>query len=182
MRPEAWRTAGKVALVAIFFGVSFVLLARVIGARSPWLGLLAMFYFLGLAKVAGPLVKLRMPKALRNVAPESTTNRVYRRLGVRAFGTLLRRTPLRYLNPTVYLVNERLDFARLKIQAQSAEASHFWAAVLFTPYIAYVWARGRVAEALLFVVIQVAFNVYPILHLRLVRARLGAVERAHARR
>jgi hypothetical protein len=55
---------------------------------------------------------------------------------------------------------------------EAAEAIHFWAAVLFTPYIVYIAARGLFAEAVLFVLIQVVFNLYPIFHLRLVRARL----------
>jgi hypothetical protein len=40
------------------------------------------------------------------------------------------------------------------------------------PYIVYIAARGLFAEAVLFVLIQVVFNLYPIFHLRLVRARL----------
>ena len=162
--------------MATALGVCFVLLARVIGTRSPWLGLLAMFYFLGLAKVAAPLFSLRMPRALRDVEPDPIGDRTYRRLGVRRFGHFLRRSPFRYLNPAVYLAQQR-GFASVRRHAESAEATHFWAAVLFMPYIVHVAFRGLVVEAVLFTAVQVAFNVYPILHLRVVRARLGRVER-----
>jgi hypothetical protein len=175
---QAWRDLGKVAVMAAVFGVCFVMLAKVTGYRSPWLGLLLMFYFMGLAKVTEPLFSLRMPRVLRVVDQKRVNNGIHRWLGVRNFGALLRNTPLRYLNGSVYLPGGRRSLAELSRRAESAEAIHFWAAVLFTPYIAYTWSRGLIAEALLFVLVQIVFNVYPILHLRSVRARLGRVNRA----
>lgn len=100
------RTPSRVfALVAtaIAFGASFFMLQGVIGIDSPWLGLLAMFYFLGLAKVGEPLFALRVPKPLQRVRPWERSNGAYQRLAVPGFGRLLRQTPLRYLNPAVYL-------------------------------------------------------------------------------
>ncbi|KRD73548.1 hypothetical protein [Lysobacter sp. Root983] len=169
------RDMAKLVLVVVFFAVSFFLLADVIGFDSPWLGLLLMFYFMGLAKVAEPLFALRMPAALRDVDPASATAPLYRRLGVHRFGSLLRNTPLRYLNASVYRLGGKRSLAAVQAKAESAEATHFWAALLFTPYIVYVGARGHLAEAALFAAVQIAFNVYPILHLRIVRARLKRV-------
>jgi hypothetical protein len=137
-----------------------------------------MFYFMALAKSAEPLFVLRLPRALRGVDPGSPDARLYRCLGVRGFGDLLRNTPLRYLNNSVYRLGGRRSLSELLGKAESAEATHFWAAVLFTPYIVYIGSRGFVAEAALFVAVQIAFNVYPILHLRVVRARLGRVGQA----
>lgn len=62
-------------------------------------------------------------------------------------------------------------------QVESSEAIHFWASVLFTTYIVYVGSRGLTAETVLFVAVQVAFNVYPVLHLCIVRGRLSRVTR-----
>lgn len=169
-----WRVT-KLVVIAIFFAACFTMLARVIGFGSPWLGLLLMFYFMGLAKFAEPLFVLRMPGALRAVARDLPDSPWYRRLGVRVFGRLLRDTPLRYLNNTVYRAAGRRSLAALQRQAESAEATHFWAAVLFTPYIVYVGTRGHPVVAAFFVVVRIAFNVYPILHLRIVRARLEAI-------
>lgn len=168
-----WLNLIKLVVVAGFLAACFFMLARVIGYGSPWLGLLLMFYFMGLAKVAEPLFVLRLPSALRAVEPGLPNARLYRGLGVRGFGALLRNTPLRYLNNSVYRSAGKRSLAELQRQAESVEATHFWAAVLFTPYIAYVGARGFVAEAILFAAVQIAFNVYPILHLRVVRARLS---------
>lgn len=173
-----WRDLTKLIVVAIFFATCLYLLADVIGFSSPWLGLLMMFNFMGLAKVAEPLVVLRMPRALQAVGPGTLNGRAYRWLGVRGFGDLLRNTPLRYLNNSVYRLGDRQSLARLKRQAESAEATHFWAAVLFTPYIAYVWSRGFVMESFVLIAVQIVFNVYPILHLRVVRARVDRFDRS----
>lgn len=176
MAGENWmskqRSIFVLAGTAAGFAASLVLLQRVLGASSPWLGLLAMFYVLGLSKVAEPLFLLRMPSVLRAIRRAETHGTVYRRLLVPSFGKLLRGTPLRYLNTAVYLAPRRPDLIRLSRQAEAAEAAHFWAALFFTPYIGYVWLAGQRWEAALFLLLQILVNVYPILHLRLVRGRL----------
>jgi hypothetical protein len=176
-----WRHLAKLIVVVVFLGACLWLLARVIGYDSPWFGLLLMFNLMGVAKVAEPLFVLALPRALRDVGPEVLDDPLYRRLGVRGFGRLLRNTPLRYLNLAVYRAEGQHDFAQVQRLAASAEATHFWAAVLFTPYIAWVAARGLFAAAVVCAVVQVAFNVYPILHLRVVRARLARLARHRAR-
>jgi len=177
---QVWRDLGKLAVLAAFFGVCFAMLAGAIGIRSPWLGLLLMFYFMSLLKAAEPLFMLRMPQALRTVDPGRVKQGLYRWLGVRGFGALIRNTPLRYLNSSVYVAGGKRSLAELSRKLESTEAIHFWAAVLFTPYIAYIGCRGLAAIAELFVLIQVVFNVYPILHLRMVRARLSRVKQGLA--
>ena len=159
------------------FAISFVMVQRVIGSSSPWLGLLAMLYFLGLTKVAEPLFLLRMPAGLRTVRTCELKGATYRRLLVPSFGTFLRGTPLRYLNSAVYLTQAQPDLLRVCRQAEAAEAAHFWAAILFTPYIAYVWLSGQTRAALAFSLTQIFFNIYPILHLRLTRGRIDRLLR-----
>lgn len=174
MPPAA--TIGKAAVfcaTAAAFAVCFVMIRAELGSESPWLGLLLMFYFMGLARVGEPLFVLPVPKSIREVRAWEMTGVAYQRLGVLRFGQLLRESPLRLLNTSVYRGQQ--DLRSLYRQAASAEAIHFWAAVLFTPYIAFVWARGHRGIATLFLLIQMLFNVYPMLNLRLVRARLDAV-------
>ena len=170
-----------VAATVAVFAACFRLLAQVIGMASPWLWLLAMFYFLGIAKVAEPIVRLRMPASLRGIRASERSGDVYRRLGVLRFGRFLRDSPFRRLNASVYTSPAPGDLPRLSAQAESAEATHFWAAVLFTPYIAFLFAVGNVRIAGVFLLVQVLFNVYPILHLRVVRSRLESI-RARAQR
>ena len=47
--------------------------------------------------------------------------------------------------------------------------------MLLTPYVAYCAGTGRWGFACLFSAVQLLFNVYPILHLRVVRGRLDRV-------
>jgi hypothetical protein len=169
---HTWRSVFILTATAIGFGFSFVMLQQFVGSASPWLGFILMFYFLGLAKTAEPLFMLRLPGKIRDVRSWENDGVVYRYLAVSTFGRLLRETPLRYLNPTVYLVDGKPDLLKIYRQVASAEAIHFWAAVLFTPYIGFVWLTGHKREAMIFLLIQLLFNVYPVLHLRTVRGRM----------
>ena len=94
------------------------------------------------------------------------------RLRVLSFGRFLRQAPLRYLNPTVYLDRKRRDPLQVRRQAESAEATHFWAAVLFMPYVTFAGLNGMWSVVAWFLLAQVLVNVYPILHLRHIRGRL----------
>jgi len=148
------------------------MLGGVIGITSPWLALLSMFYFLSIARVAEPLFTLRMPRALRSLRRWEREGDVYRRLRVLSFGRLLRRAPLRYLNPGVYLGRERGDPLRVRFHAESSEAAHFWAAALFMPFVLLAASNRAWGIVVWFLLAQVVVNVYPALHLRHVRGRL----------
>ena len=158
---------------AVAFAGSFVMLGQAIGADSLWLGLFLMFCFLGLAKMAEPLFMLRMPPQLRRFRSWERSGTVYQTLGVKGFGRLLRDTPLHYLNPSLYLSHQPRDLQRVLRLVESAEASHFWAALLLLPCIGLALVAGQYLAATVFVLVQVFFNLYPILHLRLVRERLS---------
>lgn len=164
------RTIAKVSSGAVAFIGCDVLLAQAIGFASPWLILLLMFQFMALAKFAEPIIVLRLPVALREFRPRGKSGDIYRWLGVHRFGALLRNSPLRRLNPDVYVGSRDLQCLHRRIA--SGEAIHFWAAVLFTPYIAFVCLMGKTWVALIFLLVQIFVNVYPILHLRFVRQRL----------
>ncbi|HJV62194.1 MAG TPA: hypothetical protein VJ743_14695 [Albitalea sp.] len=164
-----------VIATAIAFAISLSLLALVIGFASPWIALLLMFDFMGLAKVAEPIFVLSMPAALESVRPWEGSSSLYRRLGVHRFGKLLRNSPLRHLNAGVYASSPARDLLSLYRQVGSVEATHFWAAVLFMPYIGFLYVDGKASVATFFLFIQLLFNVYPVLHLRAVRRRLDEI-------
>ena len=169
---RSWRHWLVLLSTVLVFGASFALLGSVIGMNSPWLVLLLMFDFLGIAKVAEPLFRLKLPSVLRPVRRRESAASAYRRFGVLGFGRLLRRSPLRYLNSGVYLEARHGDLNEVRLRAESSEANHFWAAVLFTPYVLYAGLHHQWVVVAWFTLAQVLVNVYPILHLRHVRERL----------
>ncbi len=158
---------------ATAFGVSLPRFGRVVGFASPSFALIAMFSFLGLVGIARTLFVLRLPCWLRQVRVWEVRGRLYRVLGVPAFGELLRRTPLRHLQPLVYL--SRYPPAKVKHQIEGAEAAHFWAAAFLVPYMVFACFQKWWSVVLWFTVVQILLNVYPILHLRWVRGRLKRV-------
>ena len=170
--PRRWLHALALLAIIFVFGASFALLSRVIGICSPWLVLLLMFYFLGIAKVAEPLFMLRIPRVLHALRRWEREGDVHRRLRVLNFGRLLRQTPLRYLNTAVYLDRDRRDPLQVRLLVESAEATHFWAAVLIMPYVIFAGLNGMWHVVAWFSLVQVLVNVYPILHLRHIRGRL----------
>lgn len=174
------RSASVVLLVAVAAGyaAAIFLYRRAVpdGLTSPWFVLVAMIAVLGLAFVAQPVVRFRVPAAIRPV--RRWEGPFYRRLGVPAFGTLLRRTPLRLLNTHVYLPEGAADAARVLGSLEAAEASHLLSALLTLPYIAYAGANGHGTAVAGILVAQLLVNLYPVAHLRLARQR---VERVAAR-
>ena len=82
---------------------------------------------------------------------------------------------LRHLNPLVYLKQYR-DPLIVQAQAESAEAAHLLAAALLLPYIVYAAAQGWWSAVAWLTLVQIAGNVYPILHLRWVRIRIKRLQ------
>lgn len=158
---------GYAGAIALYLWAGFSL-------TSPWFVFAAMVCILGLAFVAEPVVRLRPPAALRPVRRWEATGGVYRTLGVRRFGTILRHTPLRALNARVYLAAAG-DVEHVRALLESAEASHLLSAVLTAPYMAYAGARGRWGTVVGFSLAQLLLNLYPIAHLRLARHRLERI-------
>jgi hypothetical protein len=170
------RRLGWIRLVAVAtaYAVAFVLFRRIasFSLASPWFVVVAMVCFLGLAFVAQPLVMVTMPRPLRTVRSWEVEGKVYRALGVPAYGRLLRRTPLRLFNRDVYLQDGLRDAARVGAELEAAEASHFCAALLVVPYMVYMCLRGMWVPLFWVSLAQLLINVYPVLHLRLTRQRM----------
>jgi hypothetical protein len=168
--------ADWIRLIAVAAGyvAAFLLVRRFLPFRldSPWFVCVAMICFLGLAFVAQPLVIIRMPRLLRTIRAWEIEGRLYRALGVPAFGRLLRRTPLRLFNRDVYLRDGLRDTRTVGAELEAAEASHFWAALLVAPYMVHFTLMGMWSALLGISLAQALINVYPVMHLRLSRYRL----------
>jgi hypothetical protein len=158
--------------VAAALAMSLALLGNAVGLASPWFAAMAMFNFLGLVAFARPLFLLKLPGFLRKERECETKGGFYKALGVPAFGALLRRTPLRYLNRFVYL-KQYADPSIVQAEIESAEAAHLLAAGLIVPYMAYACVQGWWSAVAWLTLVQIGFNLYPILHLRWVRVRIN---------
>jgi hypothetical protein len=166
--------------VAAAFGISLAMFRRAVGVASPWFGLMLMLDLLGLVAFARPLFCLKLPGFLRTEREWEAGGRVYKILYVQGFGALLRRTALRHLNPLVYL-NQYPNPSFVQAQLESAEAAHLLAAALLMPYIVYACLQGWWIAVACLMVIQIGSNLYPIMHLRWVRARIKRFYRGHSK-
>jgi hypothetical protein len=167
--------------LAAAFAFSLFMFRQAVGLGSPWFGLMVMLVVTGLIAFARPLFLLRMPGFLREVRAWETQGGIYGALGVPQFGVLLRRTPLRFLNTMVYLTRLH-DPSVVIAHAESAEAAHLFAAAAFIPHIVYACAQGWWSSVAWMIAVQIGFNLYPMLHLRLARARLEQLRVRMARR
>lgn len=159
-------------MFAAVFAFSLFMFHRAVGLTSPWFSLDVMFSFLGLVAFGRPLFLLRVPRWLREVRGWELAGRFYRALGVPAFGVVLRRTPLRLLNPEVYLGRNPGDPSAVLAKMESAEAAHLWAALLLVPFLVSACVKNWWNVVFWFMLVEVAGNIYPILNLRRVRGRL----------
>jgi hypothetical protein len=151
---------------------SIAALGRVVGVDSPWFAVIASFCVLGLLDLALPFARTRMPQFIREVRPWESHGSTYRVIGVSVFGEVLRRTPLRLLNRRVYLKASSSDLTAVRNPVEDAEAAHFWGGVATIPYLVVAWSRGWWAALASVVIFNLFVNLYPILHLRTVRARI----------
>ncbi len=147
------------------------MMRQLMGLWSPWFGIMIMLMFTGLAAFARPLFLSRVPAFMRTPRPWETAGAIYKSLRVPEFGTLLRRTPLRALNPLVYLSPTDPPSAVIA-QLEHAEATHYVAGALLVPHTVYAFMQGRIVPFVGLMLAQVLFNLYPIMHLRWARIRL----------
>lgn len=174
--------AGGRICFAIGMVFSLAALERVVGVASPWFALIAAFCVLGLFDLAMPYVRMKMPSTLRQVRGWEVRGNVYSAMGVLAFGQVLRRTPLRLLNRRIYLRPSVGDLPAIRVHLENAEAAHFWGVVATIPYLALAWTRGWWVPLSSVLFFNLIVNVYPIFHLRFVRARVeGVLDRNRSR-
>jgi len=171
----------KRGLAALAIAGSLWVLGRSVGFLSPWFGVTAAFCLLGLMDLARPYFRLPLPRLLGKIRPEQGRGSGYRSfwrlLGVYAFGAFLRRTPLRLLNRRVYLSSSPRDVASILAHLEQAEAAHFWDSVATLPYLVLAGVQSRWSTVACVPLFDLVVNVYPMLHLRTVRARIARVSR-----
>ncbi len=157
------------------FAFSLTMARRAWDVTSPCYGLLVMSFVFGVATFGRKLFLVKMPFGLRALHDWEKRGEVYRKTGVIGFGVILRRTPLRYLQPLVYLRRRPGEIAAVLAQIEGAEAAHFWGALVLMPYVVLAGIQHRWGVVLGLMVLQLVLNLYPLCHLGWVRCRLDAV-------
>jgi hypothetical protein len=161
-----------VVAVAGFFGLCLAMLGRYTGYRSPFFALIAVADILGFVALTRAVLPWGLPRPLRPLRAWERTEKLYRLLGAAWFGMLIRVPPFRYLDSTVYLGARRGELAQLRSNVLRAEGAHFWGTLLTFPLLAYWLLNGWWDSLLCVAVFHVVLNLYPVIHLRLVRARI----------
>jgi hypothetical protein len=169
---------GRLLLVLIMT-VSLTLFVREVGLASPWSAIVLSFCALGLLDTVGHVISISLPRPLYELRSWERRGDVYRFMRVPAFGTMLRRSPLRLLNRRVYFRGSPRETTGIRRQIEAAEAAHFWAALASIPYLAVATAQGWWSTVICLVLFDLTVNLYPILHLRWVRARMERAFRSN---
>ena len=169
------RHAIVLAATLAAFAFSLAMIRDLVGAGSPWFGVMLMMCVLGTAAMARPIFLPAVPAPLHAIRAWERRPGVYRRLFVPTFGALLRRSPLRYLNTDVYLRGDAASAPAVIAQVEAAEAAHWLAGLVLLPYLVIAVQGHRWGTLLALAAVEAAANVYPILHLRWTRGRLEAV-------
>lgn len=154
------------------FVLALVLFARVFDARSAVFAITATMMVGSWTAVIQTVRPLRLPSAMKEVGPRESEVLRQRWTGIRLFGTVLRRTPLRYLGGAVYLRQCANGPSGVLQGIQAAEEVHVWALLLCLPALIYWGIQAWWASVAASLLVHTVLNVYPVLHLRLTRARI----------
>ncbi len=156
----------------VAFLLATVLFGKVFGPGSVAFAVTATLLVAAWTGVLQTVWRLRLPASVFKVRPKEIALRRSRWTGVRPFGMLLRRTPLRHLGGAVYLSNCGGEARCVLRGLEAAEEVHVWSLVFCSPWViawclkGWWWAVGSSLA------LHVVLNLYPILHIRLTRSRL----------
>lgn len=146
-----------------------------LGFRSLAFAVVANWLIVAWVALLGSAVRWRLPESYLRLRTWERDGTVYRRLGVPAFGELVRRTPLRTLSPDIYLRGRPGRLETVAAFSRTAEVVHVWIFLLALPLVLYAVARAWWDAACWLLVINGLLNLYPTLHQRLIRSRIERV-------
>ena len=165
------RPVTALIVATLVLGTSMTMFGNHVGANSALFAATATLVTLGWTAFVNDVVAMRLPASVRPI--RSWELSWHRALGVRAFGRFLRNSPLRHLNPTVYLRAADAEPRSVQERLEVAETVHFWATLFTVPYLVHGCIQGWWPAVGASLVVHAGVNVYPICHLRLARGRLA---------
>jgi hypothetical protein len=165
---RALRILGASAVLAAGLWWSVVSL----GFRSVLFAVVANWLIVAWFALIGPAIRWRLPHGYLWIRAWERDGRVYRRLGVPAFGALVRQTPLRAFTPDIYLRGQPGRLPIVLALSAHAEAVHVWIFLLALPLVLYAVARGWWDAAGWLLLVNTLLNLYPVMQQRMIRGRL----------
>lgn len=160
-------------VATVVLGTSITMFGKFFGASSPLFAATVTMVTLGWTAFANDVVPMRLPNAFRAIRAWELSRFPYRTLGVAAFGRVLRTSPLRHLNPAVYLGQPGADLNFVRAHLEIAEVVHFWATVFTIPYFIFAFMKSWFSVVAAILLVHVFANLYPLCHLRLARGRIA---------
>lgn len=156
--------------IIAFFAATLVMAGSALGFRSACFGVLAAADVLGVIGLTRSWIRWALPTPLQHIRRWEAGLSIS--LGVKIFGQLVRRAPLRYLNRLVYVSASDRDTGRLRSHLLDAEGAHFWGLVLTAPVV-ILGALYQIWAMLFWLfVFHLLLNIYPFMHLRYIRRRI----------
>jgi hypothetical protein len=172
------RREGKLLRVAILvtgsvaFSCSLWLFSSALGSKSPLLAITVTLLVAAWTGMLQTILPLPLPARILKLRRREVSLLRAQWSGVRLFGRILRGTPLRRLGGTVYLAEHGADPVLVVSAIRDAEAIHAWSMLFSIPWLAWWIHQALWLAAGSSLAVHLALNVYPILHLRLARARI----------
>jgi hypothetical protein len=102
---------------------------------------------------------------------------VYDRRSVRAFRWVLLRSPLGWINPSLYLSASRTDLTRLLKEMRGGEGVH-WITCLLAGILGVLYLAGdHAVYGYVMLLVRIPFDLYPVMLLRRNRGRVSRLLR-----
>lgn len=166
------RRAVVLAVGTAAFGGALWAFSRAFGPYSPAFAAVAMIAMTSWAAILQPAVAILFPRSVLSVRRGEAALLRAPWTGVRLFGTILRRTPLRHLGGRVYLSEVGRDPFVVLRATRDAQVVHIAAVLLCCPWLVIWGLQGHWQLITCGLAVHLPLNIYPILHLRHVTWRI----------
>jgi hypothetical protein len=125
--------------------------------------------------LAGPM-RLALPEGWYRLRPFETSGALYRHLGVPAYKKALLRSPLN--NPWLRFKG-RSDLLKLRQDTRNTELGHGLLFLISIPVISYAFWRGQPSLGVWMILLNIPWNIYPVMVQRYNRSRLQRLSNRH---
>jgi len=171
---EAFKKLALLVVATVAAALLIIWLLDAFGFSSPVSALLVNWLAMSWVAIVGQAVHFSFPARYYDIQAFERTGRVYERLGIRLFKTLVRRGPLAVFSPTLRFPKEKTIPAlqQLDHEMRQAETGHVFIFVAMLLFSGYALLQGQLGAVGWMLVFNVMINGYPIMLQRYNRIKL----------